>query len=57
MVTDINSPKVWNTPDASVLNLVVVREEVAEPQVDGVKLTMPTLDQTQQFEVKNMLEQ
>ena len=34
----------WNTPDTSV-------------QVGGAKLTMPTLDQTQQFEVENMLEQ
>ena len=49
--------KVWNTKDTSVLNLVVVGEEVEWPQVDGVKLTMPTLDQTQQFEVENMLEQ
>ena len=57
MVTHINSLKVWNTPDASVLNLVVVGEEVEETQVDGVKLTKPTLDQTQQFEVGNMLEQ
>ena len=40
-----------------MLNLVVVGEEVEEPQVDGVKLTMPTLDQTQQFEVGNILEQ
>ena len=47
MVTHINTLKVWNTPDASVLNLVVVGEEVEEPQVDGVKLTMLTLDQTQ----------
>ena len=57
MVTHINYLKVWNTPDASVLNLVVVGEEVEEPQVDGVKLTMPTLDQTQNFEVESMLEQ
>ena len=33
--------KVWNTPDVSVLNVLVVGEEVEEPQVDGVKLTMP----------------
>ena len=49
--------KVWNTPDTSVLNLLVVGEEVEGPQVDGVKLTMPTLDQTQQFDVENMSEQ
>ena len=52
MVTHVNYLKVWNKPDASVLNLVVVGEEVEEPQVDRVKLTMLTLDQTQQFEVE-----
>ena len=57
MATHINSLYVWNTPAASVLNLVVVGDEMEEPQVDGVKLTMPILDQTQQFEVGNKLEQ